>query len=138
MNENMEMLQAFAVHGSPFAGKHYKALSMTERQPKLFTACFCVLCVSVVKFPLGPQRFTGFREIEKGTGQISGVNSVFCFLTSVLAVRIEFEFEFEGNQVLYREKHERGTGQISKVFERGTKEGRVKSRRFFTSPESLD
>src|SRR5215471_8512436 len=39
------------------------------------------------------------------------LNSVFCFLTSVLAVRIEFEFE--GDQLLYRET---------------PKEGQVKSR----------
>jgi hypothetical protein len=45
-------LQAFAVHGSPFAGKHYTAFTMTECQPNLFPSYFCVLCVSVVKFPL--------------------------------------------------------------------------------------
>jgi hypothetical protein len=33
------------------------------------------------------------KGLMGGTGQISEVNSVFCFLTSVLAVRLEFEFD---------------------------------------------
>ena len=70
-----------------------------HRDHQALRASFSLLSV---KWPIS-------ERSEKG-GQVKSwrliLNSVFCFLTSALAARIEFEgeFEFEG-------KRERGTGQ---------------------------
>ena len=53
----------------------------------------------------GPNALEKRKRDRSNLGEVI-LNSVFCFLTSALAARIEFEgeFEFEG-------KRERGTGQ---------------------------